>query len=464
MATEAEAARPADPDKINLASFGNMVPHLHWHRDPALPRRPPLPRVGVGRSAARGRDPPCRRCGRPRARAIDGALHPADRTENERSHGLQPARAVCPRPAAEAAPDRFRATHASLAHRQRPCSRPCWRPTSTSRSWRRRARRSPSCRAKWRTFMRCTRNLRHAPRRAVRWSAWCRSGKVARPTHASPAPTPAKARSRTSAHCFAQRRVFYEGPRAGRVLPRPPRVPARSVAGGHVAYDDAVRSGLGTGTRDRPLNEVWRAQSAQEAPCRHPARRARQSYGRGERELNWVVRWAQALRPIARLDAGIEGHKPSTYGIDTDGDSGLRPLGLLAARLPCCASTQRRARHPDPGQSSRAVQAWCHARLARARQRLLSQFERPPAAVLYRPWGLSGLGRRFPRRQKAGDRLHRRLARDRLRDQGASFSSSPSASNAARAFRDDISCSPSASGCPRSMAAPRKAGDANPRR
>ncbi len=31
FATEAALRRAMHPDKINLASFGNLVPHLHWH-------------------------------------------------------------------------------------------------------------------------------------------------------------------------------------------------------------------------------------------------------------------------------------------------------------------------------------------------------------------------------------------------------------------------------------------------
>lgn len=31
IATEAALRELMQPDKINLASFGNMVPHLHWH-------------------------------------------------------------------------------------------------------------------------------------------------------------------------------------------------------------------------------------------------------------------------------------------------------------------------------------------------------------------------------------------------------------------------------------------------
>jgi diadenosine tetraphosphate (Ap4A) HIT family hydrolase len=31
LATEAALRRLMEPDKVNLASLGNVVPHLHWH-------------------------------------------------------------------------------------------------------------------------------------------------------------------------------------------------------------------------------------------------------------------------------------------------------------------------------------------------------------------------------------------------------------------------------------------------
>ena len=34
MAVETAIIRTMHPDKINLASFGNMTPHLHWHLIP----------------------------------------------------------------------------------------------------------------------------------------------------------------------------------------------------------------------------------------------------------------------------------------------------------------------------------------------------------------------------------------------------------------------------------------------
>lgn len=77
MATEAALRGLLHPDKINLASFGNMVPHLHWHVIPRYHDDRHFPesvwgapqRAGVVHPAA---DPVAL------ARAIDDALHAAD--------------------------------------------------------------------------------------------------------------------------------------------------------------------------------------------------------------------------------------------------------------------------------------------------------------------------------------------------------------------------------------------------
>jgi diadenosine tetraphosphate (Ap4A) HIT family hydrolase len=64
-ATEAAVRKLLNPDKINLASLGNMVPHLHWHVIPrfaddrhfpdavwAAPRREGVAHSAVGLRAA----------------------------------------------------------------------------------------------------------------------------------------------------------------------------------------------------------------------------------------------------------------------------------------------------------------------------------------------------------------------------------------------------------------------------
>jgi len=200
---------------------------------------------------------------------------------------------------------------------------------------------------------------------------------------------------------LAQRRVFYEGLVLVEYYRAHLELPPGLWHAVHVAYDDAVRNGLAQVRVTDPLNEVWRAQSAQEAYIGTLLVELANPYGRGERELNWVVRWAQRFAPYCALDADIEGHKPSTYGIDTDGDSGLRPLGLLA-------HTPSVLRFDGSG-------------LATQIQAVMAQFKRgvTPASLglgndcsasssarlllsLYRPWGLAASGRRFPRRRKSG--------------------------------------------------------------
>jgi diadenosine tetraphosphate (Ap4A) HIT family hydrolase len=42
------------PDKINLASFGNMVPHLHWHVIPRFADDPHFPNPVFGKKLREG--------------------------------------------------------------------------------------------------------------------------------------------------------------------------------------------------------------------------------------------------------------------------------------------------------------------------------------------------------------------------------------------------------------------------
>ena len=43
FAVEQAQRKLLDPEKINLASFGNMVPHVHWHVVPRFTRDPHYP-------------------------------------------------------------------------------------------------------------------------------------------------------------------------------------------------------------------------------------------------------------------------------------------------------------------------------------------------------------------------------------------------------------------------------------
>ena len=75
MATEAALRTLLHPAKINLASFGNMVPHLHWHVIPRYHDDRHFPESVWGAAQREGRvhptaDPVAL------ARAIDSALNP----------------------------------------------------------------------------------------------------------------------------------------------------------------------------------------------------------------------------------------------------------------------------------------------------------------------------------------------------------------------------------------------------
>ncbi|MGD9870022.1 MAG: HIT family protein [Thauera sp.] len=76
MATESALRTLLSPDKINLASFGNMVPHLHWHVIPRYRDDRHFPESVWGAAQREGRAHPA---ADPLllARAIDAALNAA---------------------------------------------------------------------------------------------------------------------------------------------------------------------------------------------------------------------------------------------------------------------------------------------------------------------------------------------------------------------------------------------------
>lgn len=60
LATEAALREVVAPDKVNLASLGNLVPHLHWHVIPRFADDPhfPNPVWGGKQRATRHATPP----------------------------------------------------------------------------------------------------------------------------------------------------------------------------------------------------------------------------------------------------------------------------------------------------------------------------------------------------------------------------------------------------------------------
>ncbi|HHW63905.1 MAG TPA: hypothetical protein GX403_08145 [Rhodocyclaceae bacterium] len=200
---------------------------------------------------------------------------------------------------------------------------------------------------------------------------------------------------------LAQRRICYEGLALMEYFRSHRALPVGMWRAVHRSYQDAVREGLARVRVADTLNEVWRAQSPHEAYVAVLLVELANPYGRSERELNWVMRWAQRFAPYCALDTNVEGQKPGAYGVDTDSDCSLRPLGLLAR---------------TPG-----LLRFDGSTLAIQIQAVLAQFKRgvKPAALglgedcsasvsarlllsLYRPWGLASSGRRFPRRARGG--------------------------------------------------------------
>ena len=190
--------------------------------------------------------------------------------------------------------------------------------------------------------------------------------------------------------------VLLEYFRARRALP------AGTWTDLHAAYSAAERNNVARTRVADPLNEVWKAQSSSEAYVALLLVDLSNPFGRTQRELVWITRWAQRFAPYCGLDNTSANAKPLSYGLDLAADHGVRPLGLLTV--------------------SDSLRYFDGTRLANHIQGVLQQLKRgvSPASLglgddcaareagklllsLYRPWGLSAAGRRFPRRGARGN-------------------------------------------------------------
>jgi hypothetical protein len=200
---------------------------------------------------------------------------------------------------------------------------------------------------------------------------------------------------------LAQRRIKYLGQtiiehyRAHRAEPPGAWVKV------HEAYQEAERLGVSNSRVIDPLNNTWKAQSPEEAYVALLLVDLTNPYGRNQRELNWICRWAQRFAPYCILQTNSEGDDGRAYGLDPAQDHGLRPLALLGRR--------------------EGIRRFDGHRLAAQIKAMLAEFKQgtTPASLglgddctqpacarllvsLYRPWGMSAAGRRFPRRAKTG--------------------------------------------------------------
>lgn len=202
---------------------------------------------------------------------------------------------------------------------------------------------------------------------------------------------------------LAQRRIHYAGMvpleyfRAHRSIPR------GTWTALHDSFCAAEALGVATSRIPDALNDIWKAQSAAEAFVAVLLVDLANPYGRSERDLGWVCRWAQRFAPYCELLGAPDGEspQPAAYGLDLGADHGLRPLGVL--------------------RPSAALRRFDGSKLAGQIKAVLKQFKQgvTPSSLglgadcpvdacarlllsLYRPWGLASAGRRFPRRGTQG--------------------------------------------------------------
>lgn len=229
------------------------------------------------------------------------------------------------------------------------------------------------------------------------WQVMARSyGLVARTSGADLLPTDQRA-------LLAQRRIHYAGMAPLEYFRAHRAVPRGTWTALHDSFCAAEAQGIATIRVPDALNDIWKAQSPAEAFVAVLLVDLANPYGRSERDLGWVCRWAQRFAPYCELLAAPDGEtpQPASYGLDLGADHGLRPVGVL--------------------KPSANLRRFDGSKLAGQIQAVLKQFKQgvTPSSLglgadcpvdacsklllsLYRPWGLASAGRRFPRRGTQG--------------------------------------------------------------
>lgn len=181
-------------------------------------------------------------------------------------------------------------------------------------------------------------------------------------------------------------------------------LPAGAWTDLHAAYAAAERHDVARSRVADPLNEVWRAQSSAECFVSVLLTDLANPFGRTQRELAWIVRWAQRFAPYCTLKrhADVTESAPLRYGVDLAADHGVRPLGVLKAG--------DALRHFDGNRLASHIQAVVSQLKQGVSPASLGLGEDCPAlaggrllVMLYRPWGLASAGRKFSRRGVNGE-------------------------------------------------------------
>lgn len=196
---------------------------------------------------------------------------------------------------------------------------------------------------------------------------------------------------------FALGQVILEHFRARRALP------GGAWTDLHAAYAASERHEVARSRVGDPLNEIWRAQSSIECFVSILLVDLANPFGRTQRELGWIVRWAQRFAPYCSLGRAVDDDKPVPlrYGLDLAADHGVRPVGVLAKG--------ESLRHFDGIRLASHIQAVVAQLKQGVSPASLGLGEDCPAlaggrllVLLYRPWGLASAGRKFSRRGTQG--------------------------------------------------------------
>jgi hypothetical protein len=200
---------------------------------------------------------------------------------------------------------------------------------------------------------------------------------------------------------LAQRRLHYHGALILEYYRARRETPPGIWAELHRLYSAAEEWNVAKVRIAEPLNETWHAQSCTEAYLAVLLVEAANPYGRTPREFAWILNWAQRFAPHCSLHKDINPEARSGYVLDLARDFALRPQGDIEI-----TSSLRRVDNRRLAAHIQAIIAQFKNGATPASLGLGDDCVQPACArlliSLYRPWGLSSAGRRFPRRATQG--------------------------------------------------------------
>lgn len=200
---------------------------------------------------------------------------------------------------------------------------------------------------------------------------------------------------------LAQRRIHYHGALIVEYYRARRETPPGIWAELHRLYSAAEEWKVSKVRVAEPLNETWHAQSCAEAYLAVLLVEAANPYGRTPREFSWILNWVQRFAPHCGLHQDLKPEDRTGYVLDLSRDFALRPQGDSEA-----SPTLRRIDNRRLAAHIQAIIAQFKSGATPASLGLGEDCVQPACArlliSLYRPWGLSSAGRRFPRRSSQG--------------------------------------------------------------